>query len=207
MRKIIQFLADKPIIFNLLRRIIEFNYVSLKKVIRKEFSLDHNIENHVTNERILDVPCGTGEFCMLFSPISYYGVDISKKYIDFAQKKYKHNLICGDARQIGFEDDYFDKILTLGLLHHLDDSSAKSVLKEAKRVLKSSGKLLLIEDVPTNSNRSIFCKFLQKLDIGQYIRTESGYRAIVEEDFVVKKCYPITSGFWDYSIFILSPHK
>lgn len=207
MRRIIRFLADKPIIFNILRRIIEFNYISVKKVIKNEFSLDHENEKNFTGERILDVPCGTGEFCMLFSPNSYYGLDISKKYIEYAQKKYAQRFFCSDAKQSGFDNDYFDKILTLGFLHHLDDSSASLVLKEVKRILKPSGKLLLIEDVPTRSTRSIFFKVLQGLDIGQYIRTDAQYIAIAAKDFIVEKYYPLTSGFWDYSVYVLSPKK
>lgn len=148
--KIIQFLADKPIIFNILRRIVEANYMSLKKVIKKEFNLDHKNEKYYTDEKILDVPCGTGEFCMLFSPSSYHGLDISKSYIDYARKKYKRSFFYGDAKQSGFDNNYFNKMLMLGFLHHLDDSSVNSVLREAKRILKPDGILLLIEDAPAN---------------------------------------------------------
>lgn len=207
MRKIVRFLADKPIIFNILRRIIELNYTSLKKVIRHEFSLDHKNEKNLPNEKILDVPCGTGEFCTLFAPESYYGLDISINYIAFAKKKYTHRFFCTDAKQTGFDNDYFDNILTLGLLHHLDDSSASLVLKEARRVLKPSGKLLLIEDIPPNGKRSTFTKVLQGLDIGQHIRNDAGYISISEKYFIVERYYPITSGFWDYSVYVLSPIK
>lgn len=69
---------------------------------------------------------------MLFDCESYHGLDISKKYIDYARKKYDRKLLHGDAMHNGVDNNYFDKILTLGFLHHLDDSSVSSVLKEVK---------------------------------------------------------------------------
>ncbi|MBI5675447.1 MAG: class I SAM-dependent methyltransferase [Nitrospirae bacterium] len=207
MSKIIHYLAEKPIVFNILRRIIEANYISIKNAIRKEFSLCHENEQTSPNEKILDVPCGTGEFCTLFKPNSYHGLDISKTYIEYAQKKYKQNFFCGDATRINFNDNYFDKILTLSLFHHIDDSSVKFVLKELKRILKPDGILLLIEDAPTSISWNFIGKVLQKLDIGHNIRTYSEYKIIAEEDFIIDKYYPIKSGFWDYSVFVLSPKK
>ena len=204
MRKIIQFLAGKPIVFNILRRIIEANYVSLKKVIQKEFSLDLKRGKTLSAEKLLDVPCGTGEFCMLFPPGCYYGLDISEKYIDYARKKYKRRFFRGDALRIGFDEAFFDKVLTLSLLHHIDDSSVKSVLKETKRILKPDGILLLIEDAPTRNKWNIVGKFLQKFDIGCNIRPESEYRIVLEQDFNIRRYYHVKSGFWDYSVFVLS---
>ena len=203
MKKFIHSLADKPVVFNILRSIIEANYVSIKKVIKKEFSLS----NISIKENILDIPCGTGEFCMLFTPESYYGLDISDKYIDYAKNKYKRRFVCGDAKESGFDDGYFDKILTIGFLHHLDDPSVISVLKEAKRILKPDGTLLLIEDAPTKSKWNFIGKHIQKFDVGSNIRLGSEYRTVLENNFNIRRSYHIQSGFWDYSVFSLSPKR
>lgn len=207
MEKFIHYLADMPIIFNLLRRIIEANYISIKKAINKEFALNNKNLEALSREKILDVPCGTAEFCSLFPPESYHGLDISERYIKYARKKYKHKFYCSDAKQIGFDNDYFDKVLTLSLFHHIDDSSVKAVFKEVKRVLKPDGILLLIEDAPTSAQWNFVGRVLQKLDIGHNIRTYSEYKAIAEEDFTINKYYPVKSGFWDYSVFVMSPKK
>lgn len=207
MNKIIRFLAGKPVVFNILRRIIEANYISLKKVIKTEFSLSGSNVGNVRQEKILDVPCGTGEFSELFSPDSYYGLDISKKYIDYARMKHKLRYFCSDAMQSGFDNDYFDKILTIGFLHHLDDASVHAVLKEMKRILKPDGILLLIEDAPTSSSWNIVGKLLQQYDIGSNIRSCSQYRTMLDNEFVTTRYYHVQSGFWDYSVFVLSPKK
>ncbi|RJR16737.1 MAG: class I SAM-dependent methyltransferase [Nitrospiraceae bacterium] len=203
MKTVIRYLADQPVIFNALRRLIEANYASLTKVIRKEFSLDLNRVKLTPKEKILDIPCGTGEFCTLFSPDCYQGLDISKKYIDYARNKYKRKFLCSDARHSGFSDEYFDKILMLGFLHHLDDSTVEFVLKEAKRILKPDGVLLLIEDAPVSVPWNIIGKVLQKYDIGNNIRPASSYRMILEKDFQIRRYYNIKSGFWEYSVFVM----
>lgn len=202
LKRIIRQLSKEPIIYNFLRRIIEFNFIKLKQTIKKEFSL-----NDLTfgDKKILDVPCGTGEFCRLFNPKGYIGIDISSEYINYARKTYQHTFYCRDARQNGFKDAYFDQVLILGLLHHLDISDIISALKETRRVLKNDGKVILIEDAPVSSNWNLVGKFLQKLDVGGYLRPAKEYRSILEEYFYIDKCYPIRNGFWDYSIFVLSP--
>jgi ubiquinone/menaquinone biosynthesis C-methylase UbiE len=204
MKKVVRFLVDKPAVFNTLRCIIEANYVSLKRVIKKEFSLDRENEKLSAEEKILDIPCGTGEFCMLFPPNNYLGLDISEKYIKHAQKKYKHTFISGDALKTGFDDNYFDKILMLGFLHHLDESMVKSILKEAKRILKPDGVLLLIEDTPVSAAWNIIGKVLQRYDVGSNIRPASTYKSALEEDFGIRQLYNVKSGFWEYSVFVLS---
>ncbi len=204
MKRIIRYLADKPLIFNTLRRIIEANYLSLKTVIKNEFSL-HN--KNARNYKILDVPCGTGEFCMLFDPEGYHGMDISEKYIDYARRKYKRTFICRNAIQSGFDNYYFDKILILGFLHHLDDSQMTAVLEEAKRILKPDGMLLLIEDAPTKDILNIPGKILQKLDVGSNIRSDTEYKTVLAQDFIVRRYYHVRSGLWDYSVFVLSPKR
>lgn len=206
MRKIIKFLAEKPLIFNTVRFILEANHISLKKTIRKEFLLRNKKTNYSTG-KILDVPCGTGGFCMLFHPDSYLGLDISKTYIDYAQKKYKRRFIHRNILKNGFDNDYFDKILMLGFLHHLDDSTVDSVLKETKRILKPDGTLLLIEDSPITARWNIIGKVILKNDIGSNIRTGTEYKTILEKYFIIKNFYKVKSGLFNYSVFVLLPVK
>ncbi|MHA2040084.1 MAG: class I SAM-dependent methyltransferase [Promethearchaeota archaeon] len=177
--------------------------MSLKRVIKKELSLGHNNSGNYSEGTILDIPCGTGEFSELFTSDSYYGLDISEKYIDYARMKYKRRYFCSDAMQSGFDNDFFDKILTIGFLHHLDDSSVHAVLKEIKRILKPGALFLLIEDAPVSARWNIIGKVLQRYDIGSNIRLASSYRMVLEKDFEIRRYYNIKSGFWEYSVFVM----
>jgi len=172
--------------------------------VKREFSLNHINEKMLAEEKILDVPCGSGEFCMLFPATSYYGLDISEKYIDYARQKNKRRFICADAAQTDFDDDYFDKILTVGFLHHLDEITLRAVLKESRRILKPDGMMLLMEDAPTSIPWNFVGKICQKLDMGSNIRPGSAYRVILEKEFDIRRYYHLRSGFWDYSVFVLS---
>ena len=205
LKEITKWLSDKPVLYSFLRRIIEVNFISIKQTIIKEFSLNNLLPNNEP-KKILDAPCGTGEFCMLFDPSSYIGIDISQKYINYAQKTYQRTFYCRDARQNGFESFYFDNVLILGLFHHLDMPSIIVVLKETKRVLKKNGKILLIEDAPIRSKWNFIGKFLQMYDIGDNIRSVEEYTKILRKYFNIDKYYPIRNGFWNYSVFVLS-HK
>lgn len=194
-----EWLSNRPFLFNILRRIIEFNFVSTKRVIKNEFLLTLNYG------KTLDVPCGTGEFCMLFGANSYIGIDISQKYVDYAIKKYPRTFYCRNALENGFETSYFDNIIMIGFLHHLDKELVYEALKETARVLKKNGKMLLIEDAPTRSKLNYIGKCLQRYDIGDNIRPAEYYQDILSENFIITRYYPIRSGFWDYSVFVLLP--
>jgi len=196
-------LSTYPAVFSFLRKIIEFNFVTLKRIVRKELSLDGP---GAFSGLILDVPCGTGEFAGLFNPASYTGIDICPEYIDYARKRHKRKFYCRDALRNGFSDAYFDSVLILGLFHHIDLASVKVMLRESARVLKTSGKALLIEDAPVTTRWNFIGRFLQRYDVGTNIRPAAQYEAVLKEYFNIDSYYPVRNGFWRYSVFVLS-HK
>jgi ubiquinone/menaquinone biosynthesis C-methylase UbiE len=68
--------------------------------------------------------------------LSEEGLD-SRIPIDFVQ---------ADASKLGFEDNYFDVIVSAMVLHHLED--LKAVIKELVRVSNKGGKILLADYAP-----------------------------------------------------------
>ena len=52
-----------------------------------------NIINLHKPRNILDIGCGTGKILESLPAVDYYGYDISKKYINYAKKKYKSRKI------------------------------------------------------------------------------------------------------------------
>lgn len=195
-------LAQNPALFTILRRIVELNFVSIRKTIKKEICFKESKKNN-----ILDVPCGTGELCTLFPKEEYIGIDISNEYIRYAKKAYGRKFLCQDARRIGFKDASFDSILLFGFFHHLDIDSVMSVLKEIQRISKPSARIILIEDAPIRSRWNIIGKFLQNHDLGNNIRPAEDYIELVRPFFSINKYYSIRNGFLDYSVFVLSPSQ
>lgn len=68
------------------------------------------------------------------------GVDNSPLAVEFCQKK-KRNVFLGDASHLEFPDSSFNLITMLEVLEHLEGE--KAALKEARRVLKRKGLLIL----------------------------------------------------------------
>ena len=77
-----------------------------------------------------------------------YGLDLSLEMLEEAEVKNKmgrvefKNL---DASRTGFPDNYFDAVTLIAALHEMPFEQRSAVLKEAKRILKPAGKLLVGE--------------------------------------------------------------
>lgn len=118
-------------------------------------------------QRLLDVGCGDGTLGMLvrnrFEEI--YGVDISDKAIEVAQRRgikaYKVNL---NVEALPFEDNYFDSITCLATLQLIYDIN--TMLREFNRVLKPDGELVL-----TVANMRAYWRIFKLVVLGYFPRT------------------------------------
>lgn len=97
------------------------------------------------NLKILDIGCGTGEtMTFLRSHIPgcvLYGVDVSADAIEYAKNRGHKNIELAGAEKLPFPDNYFDYVLLLDVIEHIEDDV--SVLVEARRVLKPNGKVII----------------------------------------------------------------
>lgn len=100
--------------------------------------------------RVLDVGCGPGIFIheLLERGCQVWGVDISPKMIEQAQKRVRENeltakvkFLVGDTEHMSFSNNFFDCVLCIGVLEYVDDE--KKSLEEISRVLKPGGDLIL----------------------------------------------------------------
>lgn len=87
--------------------------------------------------RILDVGCAQGKDVLRFIPdhpnITLYGLDIK----EYPMLNPKARLIIGDAANMPFEDDYFDIVVSVGMLEHIQPmENMCQVIQEIKRVSK-----------------------------------------------------------------------
>ena len=96
---------------------------------------------------ILDWGCGNGILLTILNnySINYYGVDVSKKLIAIARKKYpQYKFRVVSPLKLPFRDDYFDVIYLLSMLHHIPSEKFRlKVLQEAFRSLKDKGTLII----------------------------------------------------------------
>jgi ubiquinone/menaquinone biosynthesis C-methylase UbiE len=104
-----------------------------------------------TQDNILDVACGTGEFERLLlegNPSQkIIGIDISNRMLNVARKKYQTypNVEFHQASvySLPFESDSFDVIVSANAFHYFDNPQV--ALTEMKRVLKPCGKIVILD--------------------------------------------------------------
>lgn len=196
LKKIIIRLSENSEIFNVLRKILEINFIVQKKLIKKQFG---NLEG----KKILDIGCGTGEFADQFEKAYYYGIDIFPEYIEHAKKTNKGKFAVMDATDLRFSDQEFDAVLIMAILHHLDDETTRKVLAEARRVTKPGGRILIMEDAKIKSFLNFITKPIQALDKGDFIRTAKEYQSLIAPYFEIDKQGEFRSGAITYAYFLL----
>ncbi|MDO8592381.1 MAG: class I SAM-dependent methyltransferase [bacterium] len=192
-KEITNYLEQHPVILNFLRKFLEGGHKGEIEVIKRE--LPDRLER-----RALDLGCGTGVFSPFFGK-DYAGVDISEAYINYARRRYNKTFKAMDARRLAFPGQSFDIVWVNGVLHHLDDASVRQILKEIKRVLKTGGRVIIMEDTP---GVKFISKIVRSLDAGGYIRPAEGYRRLIREQFIIRKEYPLRTGVCDYQVFVIN---
>lgn len=117
--------------------------------------------------------------------VKYVGFDMSQSYIDACQKRF------GTAGKFHCEmltadtvADYgeFDIVLAIGVVHHLDDAQASNLFSLAKSALVPGGRLLTLDGVYTD-DQSMLVKQMLRNDRGEFVRTESAYKALATPMF------------------------
>ncbi len=97
-------------------------------------------------KQVLDLACGEGYGSHLLSTVAEQvtGVDFDAQAIAHAQQRYQRDnlqYLQGDASQLPFDDDTFERVVSFETIEHLQAQEA--MLKEIRRVLKPDGCLLI----------------------------------------------------------------
>jgi SAM-dependent methyltransferase len=105
------------------------------------------------SQRLLDFGCGPGTYAVQFAHIGYqvYGFDISPSNIRAAEElaaSYhvddRTHFSAGQAEQLNYPSDYFDTIVGIDILHHVE---IKPAMSECLRVLKPGGVAIFKEPI------------------------------------------------------------
>jgi ubiquinone/menaquinone biosynthesis C-methylase UbiE len=131
------------------------------KIVMGDFLNQHNEKMNILavemldlqpTDRVLDIGFGGGvtiaEMLKTIDTGKIDGVDFSKVMVEQGKQKFKDAIAAGkvsiefaDVQQLPFNDNTFDKICTVNTIYFWPQPLA--ALQEIKRVLKSSGKLVI----------------------------------------------------------------
>lgn len=183
--------AQNPFWFHWLRKLPELNYGATKSRIAA-------IRDRLGDPRVLDVGCGTGEFAQLFDPRSYLGVDVSERYVRFAERRNpRHGFECSDMLAWESGGRTFDLVLVNGVLHHLDDATASALLRKVVGCGAPGSMLLVIEDVEL-PDAGLGTRLVHRLDEGEHIRTRDAWQRLVGSVIPIAESSTYVSGVCPY---------
>ena len=151
---------------------------------RKEFA-ERYLELE-PGDAVLDIGCGTGSmFTVMPQGVAYTGFDLSKSYIEQAQKRFDgqatfvHGAI-GERPALPREG--FDLAIATGVLHHLPDVEAAGLFELARDALRNGGRLITSDPV-YGEGQGRLAKWIISKDRGQHIRRRLEYEALVPAGF------------------------
>ncbi|MBI2042691.1 MAG: class I SAM-dependent methyltransferase [Candidatus Nealsonbacteria bacterium] len=101
-------------------------------------------ESMPKDAKILDVGCSGGlllEELKNRGFLNLFGIDISQDALDVCRTKRIANVKLADAKDTGFEDNYFDIVLASDVLEHVAEQ--EKTISEWRRILKKGGKLIV----------------------------------------------------------------
>lgn len=108
-----------------------------------------------TTPRILDVGCGVGaihpHLRVACQGADLVGVDVSQTSIDLAMERNPESRFqCYDGHRLPFDDESFDAVFAICVLHHVVPAERAALTSELFRVVRSGGTGIIIEHNPIN---------------------------------------------------------
>ena len=147
----------------------------ISKYIKKRTGLDGfiSLNPSLTNVKVLDFGCGIGRHVITLNEfnIDGYGFDLSNEAINTAKENFMKlglpklidKVIVADILNLPYDDNFFDFMLSHGVIDSMPYEIAKNGLLELSRCLKEDGKVYLdlISEIGHSCNDDNFEQTIQ----------------------------------------------
>ena len=111
-----------------------------------------------SSSSILDVGCAKGfmlhDFAQAFPGIIVKGIDVSSYAIETAMPSMKPFLQVGDARELPFENQSFDLVISINTIHNLEHKDLVKALREIQRVSRK-GSFITVDAYRTSEEQEL----------------------------------------------------
>ncbi len=159
-----------------------YSYDGRWRVVAEDMAAHYGL---TADDRILDVGCGKGyllhEFTQVIPGIDVTGIDVSEYALENAKEEVKPYLQAGNAKDLPFEDDSFDFVVSLGALHNLEIFDLFKALAEIERVGKGAKKYFMVESFRDERERAnllywqLTCESFHSPEGWDWIAHQAGY--------------------------------
>ncbi len=179
--------------FDTVSTFIKQNYEHRYRLIEKEAA-------KYPGGKMLEVGCGAGWELTHWarSGMKPTGLDLSKAALELAKKNFEHNNLQaefkhGSAEELPFEDNTFDIVASLGVLHQTE--STQNAVSEVHRVLKPGGEAVI----------TLYYKYSWKILLSQLAKVNFEF---AHEDAPITRLYnkkdlrQLFSNFKEVDIFL-----
>src|SRR3989344_5705953 len=197
MQKLINKLMEIPFFYEAVQFLVaNEGHKKIKLLLKKEFKS--------LKGRVLDQGCGTGIYSTSFNKkIVYFGIDNNEKDIEFAKKNFRGDFSVGYATKMDkYKDSFFDITFSVGLYHHLTDQQVKRAVSESLRVIKKSGRVIVVDAALPFRKYNLWGLLLRKIDRGRFVRSWQKTVSLMPKANVRKVTYLSTFPL-DYVIIFL----
>jgi SAM-dependent methyltransferase len=140
----------------------------------------------VAGQRVIDLGSGTSDIVDHLPEVEYIGVEPSGEYVESARQRFGPRVTIVQAGIDEFDpaiwENSADFVISIGVLHHLDDESARVLLATAKRLLRPAGRLVTIDPCLDSGQRRL-ARALIVRDRGQHVRTRDEIEQLMAPSF------------------------
>jgi ubiquinone/menaquinone biosynthesis C-methylase UbiE len=111
-----------------------------------------------------------------------------------------------DATRLGFGNNRFDHVFSVGLFHHVSDRQAADIIREMVRVCRPRGRVVIVDAIfPTNTVNFIG-HVVNRLDRGKFMRRFKALSNLLEVeglrllDRSVMRSFPMEVGAFHFEV-------
>lgn len=136
---------------------------------------------------VLEVGCGPGEWAPHMAGCrSYLGLDWNPAHIAAARDRVRDARFAFEVADIRdrsvLAKQGYDRVFAFGILHHLDDAEVRALVQALRDLMRPGGRLVIGEPV-FHEGQGRLARFMKRRDSGQHIRTQAGYRHLLDPVF------------------------
>ena len=147
----------------------------------KDFSDYYKLKD---GSKILDIGCGKGfmiyDFLQHNNKYIVKGIDISDYAVENSMPEVKDNVEVGNAKELKFEDNFFDLVISINTIHNLEKEDCATSLREIERVSKKDKFIIVDAFKDVEEKKRMFAwnltaKTIMHVDKWKLFFKENGY--------------------------------